>query len=242
MKRALSITLAASFFLSPGLSSRNADAFGDTPIIDGEQVLQEKYQPLTKDALLAALHDGDPDVRGLAASMLAARRYQDALPLIWAAFAKETVLGNRVTLALAAARLGSKQAISALKAECGNTHDPEDIRMMAATAAVYVGNEDCLDSVLVVLRARDDRAAVLEALSLLPHFTRAPSEKMQEIRQISGALLTSEDFATRTAAIEVLGKLGDGSSILDLEGALSEEQDDGTRRAIAAAIKLLESK
>jgi HEAT repeat protein len=120
---------------------------------------------LTKEALLAALQDDDPSVRGLAASMLAAGGDQDAVPFIWVALSKETVRGNRVTLALAAARLGSKDAIMVLKAECGNTSDPEGIRMMAAGAALYVGSEDCLNNVVDVLRVRDDNQAVLQALS-----------------------------------------------------------------------------
>lgn len=66
-------TLAPGFFLALSLSVCGATALGEPPITDGEQALKERYEPLTKDALLAALHDGDPDVRGLAASMLAAR-------------------------------------------------------------------------------------------------------------------------------------------------------------------------
>lgn len=211
---------------------------------DGEKELNEKYHvPLTKEALLRALNDQAPAVRGAAASKLVAQGDKDAIPFILAALARERVVTIRMSLAYDAASLGAEEGTATLKGMCANKESPLVIRMTAAQTSSYLNNEDCLPDVLDALRSHDeqDDPAVWVALGVLRRYQRVPAEAAQQIRSLVPPLLKSGDAVRRVDASDVLGKYGDAGSIEQLKAALASEQDDGARKAMTSAITSLES-
>ena len=211
---------------------------------DGEKELNEKYHvPLTKEALLRALNDQAPVVRGAAAFKLVAQGNKDAIPFILAALAREQVVTIRTGLAYAAALLGAEEGTAALKSMCANKESPLVIRMTAAQTSSYLNNEDCLPDVLDALGSHDDQddPAVSVALGVLRRYQRVPEDAAQQIRQLVPPLLKSGDPVRRADASDVLGKFGDATSIRQLKIALAAEQNETARKAMTSAITSLES-
>lgn len=221
--------------------------FAESPILDGEKILNEKYHtPLTKEALFSALRDDLPAVRSLAASKLAFAGEKDALPLILTALTKETSPGDRILFAYAAAELGAQDGFAALRGMCGDRAWSRVRRMNAANMMVALHNEDCLGDVLEVLRSRDESQIVdegaISALCVLPRHSNIPASELPELRRLAAAYLKSDNAATRVYASDVLGKFGDSSSAEDLRRALGVEHEENVQVAITRALKSFETR
>jgi len=214
-----------------------------------ERTLQEKYHiPLTKDGFLAALHHPLPEVRTFAADELAARGEKDAIPAILAAMAIEPVPGGQVELALAAARLGSDDGVSALKSRCQNRNWPPGLRMTAAGAMLNLGRNDCLGDVLDVLRSAEasqsaeENQAVQQALSLIPRFKSVTPDELREFRSIVPVFLLRSSFPwVRATACFTVRLMGGSWAVEQLRNALAVEPEEYVRGEIKTALSAIGS-
>ncbi len=237
------LALAASVGQSP------PRAFAGVPIVDGEQAFLARYGILpSKYSLFAALHDPDFEVRGFAASKLAAMGQNDALPFIMALAANETSPPRRLILLYPAAQLGSEEAVATLEGMCHDAGLGPSFRISAASVMLFLARENCLDDVVDVLRTHfgphsgEGQVALLGALTLLPTFRHFSPADLAEIRRLTSPLLKSERMMVRVYASGLLGKLGDASSAEDLRTSLAGETDETARKAMTSALASLQRK
>jgi HEAT repeat protein len=214
---------------------------------DGVKILEQKYHtPLTKDALVAALRDNLPVVRGAAAARLAFSKEKDTVPSILAALAIESSPSIKILFASSAAELGAQEGFAALRGMCRDSGWSSIDRMQAANMMIGLENEDCLADVLNVLRSHDNNDAVNDAanmaISILLQHQHIPAEELPAIRGLAQVFLRSENHAIRAGASDLLEKYGDSLSAEHLRGALAVEQDEAVRKAMVAALRALETK
>jgi HEAT repeat protein len=216
-----------------------------------ERTLWEKYHiASTKEGLIGALEHPEGTVRGFAASKLAAEGQKDAVPAILVALAKETVPGVRISLALAAARLGSDDGIAALRTKCRDRTRATGLRMMAASAMLDLGREDCLTDVLEGLRSAEngrtpiDDQDIMGALYMTPRFKNPKPEQAEETKALVAMALQSDTPIVRSVAANyTIPRMADNSwAVEQLQGVLAVERDENVRKTIQAALEKLEAK
>src|SRR5579864_4290600 len=213
---------------------------------DGVRILEQKYHtPLTKDALVAALRDNLPDVRGAAAARLSFSGEKETVPSILAALAIESS-STKILLASSAAELGAQEGFAALRGMCRDSGWSSIHRMEAANMMVGLNNEDCLADVLNVLRSNDSNDAVNDpanmAVYVLLQHKHIPAEELPAIRGLAQVFLRSENPSIKAGSINLLEKYGDSLSAEYLRGALAVEKDEDVRKAMAEALRALETK
>jgi len=215
---------------------------------DGVKILEQKYHtPLTKDALVAALRDNLPVVRGAAAARLAFSKEKDTVPSILAALAIESSPSIKILFASSAAELGAQEGFAALRGMCRDSGWSSIDRMQAANMMIGLKNEGCLADVLNVLRSHDNNDDAVNdaanmAISILLQHKHIPAEELPAIRGLAQVFLRSENPAIRGGASDLLEKYGDSLSAEHLRGALAVEQDEAVRKGMAAALRSLEAK
>lgn len=213
------------------------------PDVD-DSVLQKEYHIApTASGWMGALQHERSDVRAFAALRLAATGSKEAVPSILAAMATEPVAGTRMSLAAAAAKLGSGEGVASLERMCRDPSWSPSLRMTAAyTMLGVVGVEGCLGEVLEVLRDRPEDQATVQALNLVPRFQHLTAAQVTQTRSLLAASLASESAAIRTGASYALGQTGGAWAADQLRSAIKVEADDTVRRIMAADLAHVEAK
>jgi HEAT repeat protein len=205
--------------------------------------LKRHHIPLTRSALVAALQNSDPEVRGLAAAELAEEKASDAVPAIAKALASERVPITRVNIAFALARLGNEKGVKALESAC---HEPASIARVRMTAAMYMVDflhrNACFADVLDVLDSHNDDQAGdrMQALSLAPSFKGLSEDESQRLLAATINNLQDTTASVRISASDALVRLGNASALPYLQEAVSVEQDEVVRNALEDALKRLQ--
>jgi len=204
--------------------------------------LKRHHVPLTRSALVAALQNSDPEVRGLAAAQLAEEKATDAVSAIAKALATERVPLTRVNIAFALAQLGNKTGVKALESAC---HESETVAGVRMTAAIYMVNflhtNACFADVLDVLDSHDDDQTGnrMQALSLAPSFKGLSEDESQRLLAATINNLRDTTASVRIVASDALVRLGDASAVPQLQEAVTVEQDEVVRNALEDALQRL---
>lgn len=247
-KNALGLALACALLGVVRVSP--VRAANGPPVFDvDEHTLQEKYNiPPTKEGLLMALRHSRPDVRMFAALKLAWDGQKDAIPSILAALAVDPVPNVKVSMAFAAAKLGSEDGLAALRSMCHGRTSPSYLRMDAAGAMLDLERNDCLTDVLEVMRSTEgsdsveENQAVLQAVSLIPRFKSLTLEQLGQVRSIVPAFLRSSFPWMRATVCSTLRMMGGPWAAEQLRTALAAETDDNVRRAIKSSLAAMDGR
>lgn len=216
-----------------------------------ERDLERAGYALTKEALVAALHDPRARVRSLAVEKLAKDGRRDAVPSIMSAFSVENDLGTRLWMANALAKLGEEKGAAEVLNTC-RAGGPIGLRLTAASLAMTLGKAGCNGAVFEILR------------SLVNHETGLPPERegselryiysllngrSAEFKQWSGEIcgflegsLTDSRDAVRMFAANTLGTFADAGSLEKLRQALAAETVATVRARMAASVAELEER
>lgn len=204
---------------------------------DPAEILKQHNIPLTKDALLTALRNEDPEVRGLAAFELADERTSDVIPAIAAALEAERARVARVNIASALIELGDERGTRALRQDCDDTSLNMQDRLTAASQLHIWHDESCWKTVVEAAQSRDSSERV-SALTMIPYFKTVP--------ELSRALLLNglrdQDLSVRMVASSGLINLGHAAAIPALEDALAAETNPMLRRTMEQGVKSLQKK
>lgn len=212
-------------------------AFGSRPETIAE-ALERHHVGLTRAALIHALRNSDPEIRGLAASQLAEEKATEAVPAMVGVLRGEHVPLTKVNIAFALARLGNETGVKTLESAC---HQSETVAGVRMTAAMYMVNflhkNLCFADVLDVLDSReDDRAGDrVQALSLVPSFKGLSEDESERLLTATVNSLQDTSASVRIGASDVLVRLGDVTAVPYLQEAISVEQDEGVRNALENA-------
>lgn len=223
-----------------GASSQKS-GFASQPATVKEK-LQQHHIGLSKSALVEALRNPDPEVRGLAAVELAGEKAEDAIPEIVHAANEETQPMTRINMAASLTWLGEQTGYEILKDTCHNSGIPGHLRMTAASYLLDVNDGSCLDAALSVLESDSEGGSRMQALSLLPKFKKVSEADSRKIYTLSIKALTDPVPAVRITASNTLVDLGNRSAIPELQNAIVAEHDEVIRSAIEVNLHRLEEK
>ena len=198
--------------------------------------------PLTKPALILALSNAKPEIRGLAAAELAEMKAVDVLPEILRAANDERDEHAQVNIAAAATCLGSSEGMSLLGRMCHNASLSAFTRQNAARTLFDAGRYDCYSSVATMMlpsATADERIGAMYLLTQLHERTREQSE---ELLRLTLPMLAEPDLQLRAEACQGLRMLGDPAAIAPLREVLLRESEDIIRQQIQAALSSLTKK
>jgi HEAT repeat protein len=220
------------------------NAFGSRPETIAE-ALKRHHVALTRSALVAALQNSDPEVRGLAAAQLAEEEATEAVSAIVKALDAEHVPLTKVNIAFALARLGNEKGVKTLESACHETETVAGVRMTAAMYMVnFLHKNTCLADVVGVLDSRNDDQSGnrMQALSLAPSFKGLSEGESQRLVAVTISNLQDTTASVRISASDALVRLGDASAVPYLQKAATVEQDDVVRNAMENALKRLQQR
>jgi HEAT repeat protein len=230
---ALWITMFTAIALGPLLAQA-------PPSIEAE--LNRYGIPLTQGSLRAALQDGRPSVRSLAAGELAAMNDTASAPQIVNALLKEHDPQVELNMATALLTLGSEDGKKVLLRLCDDSGVPADLRLNAALRIMDSGDTDCLRSVLDTLRETTNPSIKTSALLALRHLNQMPASLSLELNAVLQESLRDEDATVRFYASECIAALGDKDAIPSLKSALASETDPSTQQKMREALRSLQQK
>jgi HEAT repeat protein len=207
-----------------------------------KQLLRERNVSLTGEALLTALRNTDPQVRYLAALVLAEDKETNAIPAIADALTTEKVAETRVNMALALAQLGDENGIAALRDDCSNPELAPSLRMYAAKYLLDVHSEGCLSSIEDVARSAKDPGARILALSQLARFQHASEADSDKIIRSLAIALSDKEPTVTIAASHGLSAFGSPAGVPYLQKAIAVEHDGTVRSIMQADLQRLQEK
>jgi HEAT repeat protein len=193
-------------------------------------------------ALRAALKNPNPNVRGIAAGVLAEDKDLGAIPLLREALEKERVQSVKVTLAGALATLKEWQGGAFLIKTCNDKELDATTKLMAANKLLDLGGSECLPAVVNILGQEPDPPSRELGLEYLRRTTSAPAALSPRIRAILSDALRDPTPINRQYAGECLSVLGDRDSIPALESAITVEKDLPTRLHLEENLKRLKAR
>jgi HEAT repeat protein len=209
------------------------------PTIEAE--LSKYGVPVTQLGLQSALKDHRPQVRGLAASKLAAMKFTASVPLIVKALEGEKYPLVKFNMAAALVSLNSQVGNRALLHICDEASLPEGLRLDAASRLIDVGDYGCLPSVDNILRKATDPSIKTAALLDLARVKVIPAAVAPRIHNTLLASLQDPVSAVRQFASECIATLGDKAAAPNLQTAIANESDEMTRAHMEESLRALES-
>ena len=239
--RACTVFIAAILLLTGISALTQQDAVvwsGPPPTL--RQLLTTRNINLTESSLVEALRNPDPEVRSLAALVLAEDKARDTLPAIQEALQSEKVPQTKTNIALALAELGEQKGFATLESMCGNRDVPAYLRGYATIYMLDLHHESCLGAIFEVLQSDSDTRAL--ALSQLPKFSNVSEDEAQRIVTVTLAALADVAPSVRISASAALSRLAPSTAISALETALATEQNAAVKSQMEFNLRQLQSR
>jgi HEAT repeat protein len=209
------------------------------PFCTGETrwCLKEYNIPLTKEALLSALHSDNHHIWPLAAEELAFEGVKDAIPELAALLEAKSGPGDRISLADALAQLGDQRGVEVLQGYCDDPVAPIGDRLGAAERLLRYRPKSCPKTLIEGLQ---DKTWRVLALGIVPDFKELSPSESAVVKAIVLKSLQDQDFMVRLQAAETVGALGDTSVIPALQAAIPKESDSVARIAMEYSLERLQ--
>jgi len=227
----------------PSLSQDWTPSGGEGPPPKVADVLTQHHIALTKDALIAALHNDSAEIRGLAATQLADEGAKDAIPAIAEALEAEQVPAQKIYIAKALAYMGDQRGLQALRSDCEGTSLTMADRLTAVEYLVFDHqDESCWRTVLEAAQSRDSYEDRLQAMTLIPSFKRLAAQQPTMFHEVILNGLRDDNTSVRIEASNALRVIGDTSAIPALEAAIVAETSPDVRSMLESNLKYLQKK
>jgi HEAT repeat protein len=206
-----------------------------------EQRLQARgVSPSSLEGLRQALNDTRPEVREMAAALLAERNDRSSLPAIQQAAAQSSSALERFNFAEALRRFGDSDGDLALQHVCQDRDAGQDIRIIAADRLAEVGDSACLKSILEILESSSTpsiQGASMRVLLKYKELSSLPSAGgLQSALETS---LRSVVPGNRSLAAECIAHFKLLKLQLPLQIALEKEQDQQAKDDLQSAFSSL---
>jgi HEAT repeat protein len=246
--RRVALHLATSFLLLIPIfaAAQVSISVEGQPVPDSpERFRKAHHVSTTKDAVITALQNVDPEVRKVAAEVLSRRWPRDAKAPLEIAMLQENDAFSRIFIASDLAKIGARAGYEMLITECHNTSEWGSTRILAARGMTELHDDSCVDSVLETLRSPSDPQdtnAKIDALNLVPDIIKHFSgQEHRNVMDLTMSALDDPDAGVRLTASVTLGRLGDTSAIAALQAAGTTEQDATVQNAMLGELKRLKT-
>jgi len=196
---------------------------------------------LSEDALISALSHSNAEIRYLAAEQLAAQGSKNSIPAIARALKAERVPVAQVNIALSLTQLGDLRGVQTLRDDCDAASIPVYLRLRAASYLLDVHDETCVQVVVAALHSDTDYGNRIQALSLIPRFSKLSATESYSLRTLMLNTLKDPSPAVRLAASDTVRSLGNPDTIPYLETAISAEQNAAVRAQMESDLQRMRS-
>ena len=199
--------------------------------------LQRHGIGLDEGSLLAALANGDGEVRSLAAAQLATNDDHPALPQLIRAIQDERDPQVQVNLAGAATWMESRRGLEQLQMICRDINVPSTARLDAAR---YVSNKldaTCFPAVSAIAAGDGDAGVRAQAVVAAASY-RGQAEGAQTV---ATQALNDGDAGVRLTAADALRRMRAVDSLGALRSALSGEGDETVRAHLREAVRVVQA-
>ena len=208
-----------------------------------EEALQSFHIGTSRDALLAALHNSYPAIRGLAAMKLASDGDRSAVPAIEHALKVETDRPERFNIARALKLLGDPDGDRELATICSDPAQRPDWRLEAADDLAPSVGRDCFSSVVNILESSDNPVLAGYSLEILLKLNwRDRMSQQPEEREMAHGLILAlsnsiSDVRQKAAKCIVLYRVT--AAVPALQDAAKKEVDPTTKGILQEALRRL---
>jgi HEAT repeat protein len=192
--------------------------------------------------LRVALKNPNPNIRTLAAGMLANDKDVDSIPMLRDALDNERTESVRLSLAASLATLKDWQGLDSLKKTCNDADESHTTRLLAANRLLDAGSNDCMVSVVDILGDKPDAPSRELGLQYLRRTISAPPFLLPKLQTILVSELRDESPINRQYASECISVLGDENSVPALENAISIEKHQPTRLHLEENLKRIKAR
>jgi HEAT repeat protein len=208
------------------------------PMTSPADTLRRHGIDISEASLTAALKNGDPAVRMLAAAELSEKKDYQAKTAIETALSSETDVTARINIAGALIHLGDPAGQSSLEALCSDTTQPAQITIRAtqqlamAQASIQkpASTEKCADAILAIFdssKSSFDRDSILTILPTM--YRNTTKDKADRMIAIARSELGDGSQAIRMGASEALAEMGSTASIDLIRSAMQRETEPTIR-------------
>ncbi|MGO9402945.1 MAG: HEAT repeat domain-containing protein [Terriglobales bacterium] len=230
------LTLSAVAQVNLGMVGEEPDCSGLTTV---EQCLELHRIPLTKDALISALHNEDFWIWSLAASEVGNKGLKDAVPDLIGLLASRSVPVERIILAQALARLGDARGVEILRSYCDDATVSISDRLTAASTLLDFQPKSCPETLIAGLQS-DVWQFREEAIGMIPRFKELSPSESAQVRAALLRSLSDQEGNVRLQAANTMWGLGDRSFIPVLQAALAKETEPMVRHGMEYSLKRLQ--
>ncbi len=209
-----------------------------------EQALESHHIGTSRGALIAALRNSDPDVRGLAAMELASFHDKSAIEAIRGAVNVERSTLERSNMARALKLLGDPLGMELFRQICSDVTIRPDLRLEAADELAPTPGGECVSSVLGILASSDNSVITDASLGSLLKFDKEVVSGQPASDALARGLvsaLSSTVADVRQKAAECISSYKVTAAASALEAATKSETDPVTRAALVRALNHLRS-
>jgi HEAT repeat protein len=233
-----------SLLLAGAVAQVDFGTAGEKPDCSGlttaEQCLELHHVPLTKDALISALHSDDRSIWSLAAGELANNGTKDAIPELAGLLQSKSVPVERMIVAQALARLGDPQGAEILRSYCNDRTVSVSDRLTAASTLLDFLPKSCPETLIAGLQS-DVWQFREQALGMVPRFKELSPDEAAQVRVALVRSLSDQESDLRLQATVTMWGLGDRSFVPALQTALAKETDPVVRRGIEYSLQRLQN-
>jgi HEAT repeat protein len=236
--------LAFSMALALGVSPHRANA-GGSPLTSLADALRAKGIDLSRPSLLDALHNSDPEVRGLAANKLAENHDAEALSAIKEALSVETNPRARINFGLALWTLHDPGGLTLLHAMCAEPSLSIDtiVAVVQELSVMNESTEPCVKPVLTFLDTHLDSESRARSLFALPDlYPWATPVQAEAILRMLLGMLSDGDPYVRMQTAQSLVQIGLPSSAGPIRAQMLRETDPNIRDSLQTALDMLARK
>jgi HEAT repeat protein len=207
-----------------------------------EQALQAKGVQTSIVSLRNALKDQRPEVRGLAAAMLAENKDRESIPAINQALMKASSTQERESLAQALLIFGDPAGMVEMQKICQDSEALEDLRLIVANQLADVGSNACIGSVIEILSSTNDHAVRQNAMQFLKRGgVVPPAARVNDLQSGLEKALQDEIPSNRQTASECILLFHLSSAGDSLRRAVNVEKDPATRIRMQSDLSKLEN-
>ncbi len=206
-----------------------------------QEVFMEHSIPFTTDGIEGALTNSDPDVRGIAAGVLAERKSIRSIPAIEYALERERVPHVRISFATALAQLQNHAGDTVLINMCTDSSSSAIDRLTAANRLLSLGDDSCIMSIVNLLKNDvDDPPTRSLTLEYFRKVANPPPSLGPRVRKYLYIVLRDPAPINRQYAGDCLSLYGNKSSKAVLAQAIAREQDQPTKAHLVENLKQLQ--
>jgi HEAT repeat protein len=237
------IGVTVCILLLSSATAQNAARSVNGPLTSTADSLRALGIDLSESSLIAALRNGNPEIRSLAALQLAGDHDFDAILPIEDALSIEANTRSRIGMAQALWSLHDPKGVASLQELCSTVALPIDdlVEVVQSLNNLNESSGTCAAPIFEYLDSHNDSESRLRVLPAVPDLYRwVPRDQTERIVRELRNMLVDSDGAVRMQASDGIVQIGLRSAGDALRAAIAQEQNPDIRSHLQRSMDRLE--